>query len=516
MSVSARDGPAEGVFRHAFVSYVRDDSHLVDRLQHRLESAGVRVWRDTADLWPGEDWRARIRQAIRDDALVFIACFSRESLAREKSYQNEELALAIEELRWRRPGDPWLIPVRFSDCDIPDIDIGMGRTLRSIQRADLFGDHEEESATRLVLSVLRILGRTADTSATPIAGHARASKLTPNQTHGQAADPAAQQHLANEKPTIPDVRPEHIQAPEYGVSELPSAAAGNTSPVSPERDPSRQDDSGQAGKSWRDRLSGPWLVTIIGGLVVTIVGGVVVALITTVFSMGNSPGAGPAATAPVAPIDVKATAASQYTVTVTWADRSAHIAGFRIDNGCPLGACGGRDAELYKTIGPVTSTGFTVTPGSWTCFRVQAYNSVGESGWSGYGCTLTRGLLVPGTREWTDTGVTLNAGDRLAIKAAGTIYINSAHPVSPSGASACIPAANYASESSSFPARRLPCWSLIARIGSAPPFEVGTTVKVIATTGRLYLGVNVNSETGNSGNWTVNIAKGGGLPPPPP
>ena len=34
------------------------------------------MWRDTADLWPGEDWRAKIRQAIICNALVFIACFS--------------------------------------------------------------------------------------------------------------------------------------------------------------------------------------------------------------------------------------------------------------------------------------------------------------------------------------------------------------------------------------------------------------------------------------------------------
>jgi SpoVK/Ycf46/Vps4 family AAA+-type ATPase len=150
--------------RHAFISYVREDSRHVDLLQDRLEAAGVRVWRDTADLWPGEDWRAKIRQAIQNDALVFIACFSRQSLIRHRSYQNEELALAIDELHRRRPDDVWLIPVRFSDCEIPDLDIGQGRTLTSIQRADLFGDRAEEAVTRLVASVLRILRRMSDSS----------------------------------------------------------------------------------------------------------------------------------------------------------------------------------------------------------------------------------------------------------------------------------------------------------------------------------------------------------------
>ena len=69
---------------HAFISYVREDSRHVDRLQLYLEAAGVAVWRDTGDLGPGVDLRARIRHAITDNALVFIACFSRESTARAK------------------------------------------------------------------------------------------------------------------------------------------------------------------------------------------------------------------------------------------------------------------------------------------------------------------------------------------------------------------------------------------------------------------------------------------------
>ena len=149
---------------HAFISYVREDSAHVDRLQQRLEAAGIRVWRDTAELWPGDDWRARIRHAIADNTLVFIACFSRTSVSRDTSYQNEELALAVEQLRLRRPDIPWLIPVRFDDCDIPDLDLGSGRTLQSIQRADLFGDKSTEGATRLVTAILRILESTSDTA----------------------------------------------------------------------------------------------------------------------------------------------------------------------------------------------------------------------------------------------------------------------------------------------------------------------------------------------------------------
>jgi TIR domain len=150
---------------HAFISYVREDSQAVDRLERVLNAAGIRVWRDTEDLWPGQDWRTVIRQAITGDALAFIACFSGNSIGRERSYQNEELTLAVEQLRLRQPDDPWLIPVRLDDCVVPDWDIGRGRTLGSIQRADLFGDSYDTGVARLVATVLHILARRSDHAA---------------------------------------------------------------------------------------------------------------------------------------------------------------------------------------------------------------------------------------------------------------------------------------------------------------------------------------------------------------
>jgi hypothetical protein len=149
---------------HAFLSYVREDRLAVEQLQRVLEAAGIVVWRDT-NLQPGEDWRSRIRQAITRDALAFIACFSANSASKEISYQNEELALAIDQLRLRKLGTAWLFPVRLNDCAIPDLNIGGGRTLASIQRADLFGEHREEGIARLVAAVLKTGNRSV--GATP-------------------------------------------------------------------------------------------------------------------------------------------------------------------------------------------------------------------------------------------------------------------------------------------------------------------------------------------------------------
>src|SRR6185437_13149835 len=134
---------------HVFICYAREDSGRVDELERALRAAGLMVWRDTANLWPGQDWRAHVRRAITDGALVFLACFSSGGLSRRARYQNEELTLAVEQARLRRADVPWLIPVRFDECLMPDLDLGGGRTLDHIQRIDLFGDGTDEAISRL-------------------------------------------------------------------------------------------------------------------------------------------------------------------------------------------------------------------------------------------------------------------------------------------------------------------------------------------------------------------------------
>jgi hypothetical protein len=146
--------PAPG---YAFLSYVREDRHRADRLQAILEAAGIRVWRDTSDLWPGTDWKLHIKDAITNGSFAFLACFSEHSASRSRSYQNEELVLAVEQMRLRAPGVAWLLPVRFANCDIPPFDLGANRTLDSLQFIDLYGDQWERGASRLVGAVTRIL-----------------------------------------------------------------------------------------------------------------------------------------------------------------------------------------------------------------------------------------------------------------------------------------------------------------------------------------------------------------------
>jgi hypothetical protein len=154
VGISQRSDGAE----HVFISYVREDAERVNRLERLLKRKGIIVWRDTSDLWPGQDWKIEIRRAI-ERGVAFIACFSEHTERRRSSYQNEELAVAADEMRRRPPGEVWLFPVRFAECRLPSFDLGAGRSLYSLQLVDLLdGATWEPRVARLAVMVRDIRG----------------------------------------------------------------------------------------------------------------------------------------------------------------------------------------------------------------------------------------------------------------------------------------------------------------------------------------------------------------------
>lgn len=122
---------------HVFISYVRDDTLMVQRLCVELNDAGINVWLDRNNIFPGERWRRAIRRAIIEGA-CFIACFSEKYAQRTSTYMNEEILLAIDELRQHPNDRVWFIPIKLTPCEIPDRQIGGGETLLDLQYVELF------------------------------------------------------------------------------------------------------------------------------------------------------------------------------------------------------------------------------------------------------------------------------------------------------------------------------------------------------------------------------------------
>ena len=66
---------------------------------------------------------------------------------------NEELGLAIEELRQVGHSRVWFVPILLNHCDIPDVEIGRNETLKDLQYVAL---HENWNAGfRRILRAIR-------------------------------------------------------------------------------------------------------------------------------------------------------------------------------------------------------------------------------------------------------------------------------------------------------------------------------------------------------------------------
>jgi hypothetical protein len=122
---------------HVFLSYVREDQELVDQLATHLKQNGVEVWLDREKIRPGERWQAAISSAIEQGAF-FIACFSTASSRRNRSFMNEELTRAVDELRKRSPDRAWFIPVLLDECQVPVRSIGGGESLADLHWLKLY------------------------------------------------------------------------------------------------------------------------------------------------------------------------------------------------------------------------------------------------------------------------------------------------------------------------------------------------------------------------------------------
>lgn len=114
-------------------------------LSARLASEGwIDPWVDEKKLLPGQDWRAKIEEAVETSDIVII-CLSSNSVTKE-GFVQKELRYA-REIAFEKPDETiFLIPLRLDDCAVP-------RGLRFYQWADYFGEQADESYSALLESL---------------------------------------------------------------------------------------------------------------------------------------------------------------------------------------------------------------------------------------------------------------------------------------------------------------------------------------------------------------------------
>ncbi|MDQ1433975.1 MAG: hypothetical protein QOF59_791 [Actinomycetota bacterium] len=117
-------------------------------------------------------------------------------------------------------------------------------------------------------------------------------------------------------------------------------------------------------------------------------------------------------------------------------------------------------------------------------------------------------VAVKTTQTYTGTGVRLRAGESVTVRAAGRITFQAGASTNPNGiewGKKCTQIAGSAS-AVPWPAPGKRCWSLIGRVGSSPPFEIGTAKTFKApNAGELFLGINDNHVGDNRGAWTAAV-----------
>jgi len=134
--------------------------------------------------------------------------------------------------------------------------------------------------------------------------------------------------------------------------------------------------------------------------------------------------------------------------------------------------------------------------------KPQATAAVGTSGTAS--APMQPGeVRVMANQQWTDTGITVKKGDRVAFRATGQITFGH------SAGQTAGPDGNGAMKNGSYPVAVMPVGGLIAKVGNAPAFPIGSNTQpiVMPADGRLMLGVNDNEVGDNSGYFTVTVTK---------
>jgi hypothetical protein len=101
-----------------FISYSSDNKAKVTRLVRELQDAGLQVWFDEDQIYPGDDFIEKMRQGI-EQSEHYVLCLSRSFTKKPpQSWVKHEFRMAM--LKENKEARNCIVPVRInSGGDIP-------------------------------------------------------------------------------------------------------------------------------------------------------------------------------------------------------------------------------------------------------------------------------------------------------------------------------------------------------------------------------------------------------------
>jgi hypothetical protein len=114
-----------------------------------------------------------------------------------------------------------------------------------------------------------------------------------------------------------------------------------------------------------------------------------------------------------------------------------------------------------------------------------------------------RTITVPANQQWTPTGIRVNFGDKLQLQISGQITLSTNNPKD-----VAIPQGSLLQRRApNSPMPNVLAGALIGRIDGGQPFGIGNLSSILApASGMLYLGINDDVVTDNSGQFTVVVS----------
>ena len=132
-----------------FLAHASEDKAAVLDLYDRLKANGYKPWLDKKDLIPGQNWRKEIPKAIRNSQ-IFIACLSQRSVSKQ-GYVRREFRLALNEYAEKTSDTIYLIPLKFDECDMPDLELEqLGVSMSDIHWLDYWEPDGFENLVRAI------------------------------------------------------------------------------------------------------------------------------------------------------------------------------------------------------------------------------------------------------------------------------------------------------------------------------------------------------------------------------
>ena len=116
-------------------------------------------------------------------------------------------------------------------------------------------------------------------------------------------------------------------------------------------------------------------------------------------------------------------------------------------------------------------------------------------------------IVVNGNQQWTSTGIMVRKGERVTFNTTGEVRLSS------TGDDVAVPAgARSGRKVSGAPLADQIVGALIGRIGNGQAFGIGNLTSVVMpATGMLFLGVNDDHVSDNTGEFRVQITRAGGI-----